>query len=149
MGRRLKIEQMTERDVRRFKKEIEGYEKTNKMFFALGFVAMGLTILFLGLAIMFGVFAAKATAEADINDFLTYEYASAYYALCITCATFASTSFVWMLTMFILRALLFKKKTENRLYYIEEYEIYQKEHAQQQQKEAVVVEPEPLELEAK
>ena len=148
MGRRVKIEQMTERDVRRFKKDIEGYEKTNKMFFALGFVAMGLMILFLGLAIMFGVFSARATAEAYNNDFLTYEYASAYYALCVTCATFASTSFVWMLAMFILRALLFKKKTENRLYYIEEYEIYQKEHAQEQ-KESVVVEPEPLEPEAK
>ena len=60
MGRRIKIEQMTERDVRRFKKEIEGYEKTKKLFFSMGFVAMALMIVFLLLAIMFGVFAGIA-----------------------------------------------------------------------------------------
>ena len=140
MGRRLKIEQMTERDVRRFKKEIEGYEKTNKLFFALGFVAMGLMIFFFALAIMFGVF--TGISGNDMNDFFSYELFGVYLSLCITCATFASTAFIWMLLMFILRVTLFKKKTENRLYYIEEYEIYQKEHSGQP-KEALVVEPEP------
>ena len=142
MGRRLKIEQMTDRDVRRFKKDIEGYEKTKKLFFAMGFVALGLMIVFLLIAIMFGVFA--GFAGKDMNDYFSYEYFGMYLSLCITCATFSSSFFVWMLLMFILRTLLFKKKTENRLYYIEEYEIYQKERAQEQ-KEPVVVEPEPLE----
>ena len=147
MGRRIKIEQMTERDVRRFKKDIEGYEKTKKLFFTMGFVALGLMIVFLLVAIMFGVFA--GLAGKDMNDYFSYEYFATYLSLCITCATFSSSFFVWMLLMFILRMLLFKKKTENRLFYIEEYEIYQKEHAQEQQKEAVVVEPEPLDPEAK
>ena len=147
MGRRLKIEQMTDRDVRRFKKNIEGYEKTKKLFFAMGFVAMGLMIVFLLIAIMFGVFA--GFAGKDMNDYFSYEYFGIYLSLCITCATFSSSFFVWMLLMFILRTLLFKKKTENRLYYIEEYEIYQKERAQEQQKEPLVVEPEPIEPEAK
>ena len=146
MGRRLKIEQMTDRDVRRFKKDIEGYEKTKKLFFAMGFVAMGLMIVFLLIAIMLGVFA--GFAGKDMNDYFSYEYFGMYLSLSITCATFSSSFFVWMLLMFILRALLFKKKTENRLFYIEEYEIYQKEHAQEQ-KEPVAVEPEPLEPEAK
>ena len=146
MGRRLKIEQMIERDVRRFKKDIEGYEKTKKLFLAMGFIALGLMILFLLIAIMFGIFA--GFAGKDMNDYFSYEYFGMYLSLCITCATFSSSFFVWMLLMFILRALLFKKKTENRLYYIEEYEIYQKEHAQEQ-KEAIVVEPEPLEPEKK
>ena len=149
MGRRLKIEQMTERDVRRFKKEIEGYEKTNKMFFVLGFVAMGLMILFLALAIVLGVFAGKIAVGRDHEDYAALRTSITLYGLCTTCAAFASAAFVWMLLMFILRALLFKKKTENRLYYIEEYEIYQKEHPQQEQKEPLVVEPEPLEPEAK
>ena len=143
MGRRLKIEQMTERDVRRFKKDIEGYEKTKKLFLTMGFVALGLMIVFLLIAIMFGVFA--GLAGKDMNDYFSYEYFATYLSLCITCATFSSSFFVWMLLMFILRMLLFKKKTENRLFYIEEYEIYQKEHAQDQQKEPLVVEPEPLE----
>ena len=146
MGRRLKIEQMTDRDVRRFKKDIEGYEKTKKLFFAMGFVALGLMIVFLLIAIMFGVFA--GFAGKDMNDYFSYEYFGMYLSLCITCATFSSSFFVWMLLMFILRTLLFKKKTENRLYYIEEYEIYQKERAQEQ-KEPLVVEPEPLEPAAK
>ena len=146
MGRRLKIEQMTERDVRKFKREIEGYEKTKKLFLAMGFVALGLVALFLILAILFGVFA--GIAGSNMSDVFEYEYFGMYLSLCITCATFASTAFVWMLLMFVLRVTLFKKKTENRLFYIEEYEIYQKEHAQEQ-KEAIVVEPEPLEPEAK
>ena len=137
---RIKIEQMTERDVRKFKKEIEGYEKTKKLFLVMGFVALGLMLFLLALAVMFGVFA--GIAGTDMNDFFSYELFGAYLSLCITCATFASTAFVWMLLMFILRITLFKKKTENRLYYIEEYEIYQKEH-KEQPKEALVVEPEP------
>ena len=147
MGRRLKIEQMTERDVRRFKKDIEGYEKTKKLFLMMAFVALGLMIVFLLVAIMFGVFAGIAGSKMD--DYFSYEYFGLYVGLCTTCAGFSSSFFIYMLLMFILRALLFKKKTENRLFYIEEYEIYQKEHAQEQQKEPLVVEPEPLEPEAK
>ena len=147
MGRRLKIEQMTERDVRRFKKDIEGYEKTKKLFLTMGIIAMVLMIVFLTIAIMFGVFA--GIAGQKMNDYFSYEYFGLYVGLCTTCAGFASSFFIYMLLMFILRALLFKKKTENRLFYIEEYEIYQKEHPQQEQKESVEVEPEPLEPEAK
>ena len=138
---------MTERDVRRFKKDIEGYEKTKKLFLTMGIIAMVLMIVFLTIAIMFGVFA--GIAGQKMNDYFSYEYFGLYVGLCTTCAGFASSFFIYMLLMFILRALLFKKKTENRLFYIEEYEIYQKEHPQQEQKESVEVEPEPLEPEAK
>ena len=143
---RLRIEQMTERDVRRFKKDIEGYEKTKKLFLTMGFVAMGVMIFLFLLAIMFGVFAGLSGKEVD--DYFSYQYFGMFLSLCITCASFASTAFVYMLLMFILRTVLFKKKTENRLFAIEEYEIYQKEHAKEQ-KEPVVVESEPLEPEAK
>ena len=126
MGR-IRIEQMTDRDVRRFKKDIEGYERTKRLFLIMAFVALGLMLFLLCLAIVFGVFA--GIAGSDMNDFFSYEYFGMYLTLCITSASFASTAFVYMLLMFILRSVLFKKKIENRQFAIEEYEIYQKEHS--------------------
>ena len=133
--RRLKIEQMTDRDVRKFKRDIEGYEKTKKLFLLMAYIAMALMILFLALAIMFGVFA--GIAGQKMNDVFSYEYFGLYVGLCTTCAGFSSSFFIYMLLMFILRSVLFKKKIENRQFAIEEYEIYQKEHNNQPQEVVV------------
>ena len=128
---RLRIEQMTDRDVRKYKRDIEGYEKTKKLFLLMAYIAMALMILFLALAIMFGVFA--GIAGQKMNDVFSYEYFGLYVGLCTTCAGFSSSFFIYMLLMFILRSVLFKKKIENRQFAIEEYEIYQKEHNNQPQ----------------
>ena len=131
---RLRIEQMTDRDVRKYKRDIEGYEKTKKLFLLMAYIAMALMILFLALAIMFGVFA--GIAGQKMNDVFSYEYFGLYVGLCTTCAGFSSSFFIYMLLMFILRSVLFKKKIENRQFAIEEYEIYQKEHSNQPQEVA-------------
>ena len=119
----IEIEKLTERDIRKFKREIEGYEKSKKVFLILGFVFMGLTIVLLGLAIMFGIFA--GISGSKMSDVFSYEYFVAFLALCITTAEFGSTFFLVTILMFILRAVLFQKKTENRLNAIEDYEEYQ------------------------
>ena len=119
----IEIEKLTERDIRKFKREIEGYEKSKKVFLILGFVFMVLTILLLAVAIMFGIFAGFAGKE--INDYFSFQYFYLYLSLCVTSASFASTIFLVTILMFILRAVLFQKKTENRLNAIEDYEEYQ------------------------
>ena len=132
----IQIEKLTEIDIRKFKREIEGYEKSKKIFLVLGFVFMGLTIVLLVGAILFGIFAAKAGSKMD--DFFSYEYFGAFLALCVTTASFASTFFLVTLIMFILRAVLFAKKIENRLTAIEEYEIYQKGNSKKESPEVEV-----------
>ena len=117
------IEKLTDRDIRKFKKEMQGYEKSKKIFFILGFVFMGLTILLVVAAILFGIFAAKAGAEMD--DLFSYEYFAVFLSLSITSGSTASTFFLVTLVMFILRGVLFAKKIENRETAIEEYELYQ------------------------
>ena len=129
----IEIEKLTERDIRKFKREIEGYEKSKKVFLILGFVFMALTILLLGLAVMFGIFAGIAGKE--MNDFFSYEYFGLYVSLCVTSASFASTMFLVTLIMFILRAVLFQKKTENRLNAIEDYDEYQASLKKQEPKQ--------------
>lgn len=137
---RKKIEQLTERDIRKFKRDIEGYEKTKRLFLTMGFVAMGLAIFFLVIAIVFGVFA--GISGLDMNDFFSYEYFGVFLSLCITTASFSSSFFIYMLLMFILRSVLFAKKTANRQYLIEEYELYQEE-LKKQPNAVTITEEEP------
>lgn len=120
----IKVENLTESDIRRFKREIEGYQKNKKIFLILGFVFAGLTLTLLLLAVLFGVFAGLAGAQMD--DYFSYEYFGAFLTLAISTASFASTFFLVTIAMFVLRGVLFQKKTENRLNAIEDYEEYQK-----------------------
>lgn len=121
----IRIEELTERDIRKFKREIEGYEKRKKLFLVLGFVFLGLTILFLICAVLFGIY--TGYLARTVEDYWSYVPFYLFFDLCITTAAFASTFCVATILMFILRGVLFAKKTENRLAAIEEYELYQKE----------------------
>ena len=121
----VRIERLTDRDIRRYKRSIENYKQRKKLFLILGFVCLGLTIVFLAAAILLGIFAARAGSEVD--DYFSYEYFALFLSLCITTASFASTAFVITIIMFVLRGALFDKKIENRKAIIEEYEIYQEE----------------------
>ena len=125
----IKVENLTDSDIRKFKREIEGYQKSKKIFLILGFVFMALTIILLIGAILFGIFAAHAGSEAD--DYFSFEYFYLFFTLTISTASVASTFFVVTIVMFILRGVLFQKKTENRLNAIDDYEEYKakiKEH---------------------
>ena len=146
----IQVEKLTDSDIRRFKREIEGYNKSKKIFLILGFVFMALTILLLLGAVLFGIF--TWLAGSKVSDYFSYEIFGLMFSLTITTASFASTFFLVTIIMFILRAVLFQKKTENRLNAIEDYEEYQKkiqeypELAVQPQPQLEVKPPKPSEL---
>ena len=118
------IEKLTDRDIRTFKRELEGYERRKRVFMIFGFIFLGITILSIVLAILFGVFAFLAGKDID-----TYAgYLAMFIVLCYFSIVFAIVFSFGTAAMFILRGVLFAKKIENRLAAIEEYEIYQKEH---------------------
>ena len=120
----IEIEKLTDRDIRQFKREIQGYEKRKKIFLILGFVFMGLAIFFLFATI---IFIALAVYEGSRGaDYINYLYFDAFLALAITCGSTIVEAVIIMIVMFILRGVLFQKKTENRLAAIEEYEEYKK-----------------------
>ena len=121
----VRIERLTDRDIRRYQRSIEGYEKRKKLFLTLGFVFLALTIVMLVGAILLGIFAAHCGSEAD--DYFSFQYFYLFLSLCITTASFGSSFFVLTIVMFVVRSALFQKKIENRLALIEEYEIYKKE----------------------
>ena len=137
----IKVENLTESDIRKFKREIEGYQKSKRIFLILGFVFLGLTLFLLLLAVLFGVFTGLAAAE--VSDYFSYEKFYLFFTLAITTASFASTFFLVTIAMFILRGVLFQKKTENRLNAIEDYEEYQKNRPLQSQ---IETKPEPKAL---
>ena len=121
----IEIEKLTEKDIRKFKREMEGYEKRKKLFLILGFIFLGLTLLFLLLGVVFIVLAIVGGVNAE--DYFGYEFAALFISLAVTTLGFGSTFCVVTIVMFILRGVLFAKKTENRRAAIEEYELYQKE----------------------
>ena len=53
----IEIEKLTEKDIRKFKREMEGYEKRKKLFLILGFIFLGLTLLLKLLKLLFREFA--------------------------------------------------------------------------------------------
>ena len=124
----IKIERLTDRDIRDFRREIEGYKKRQKTFLALGFVFLGLTILFIALSILFGILMFGYT-ESYISLYLMY----CLFSLTVSLGTL---TLIGMIAMFIVRGAVFNKKIENRERAIEEYEYYKKE---QKQGEAEVV----------
>ena len=125
----IEIEKLTEKDIRKFKREMEGYEKRKKLFLILGFIFLGLTLLFLLLGVIFIVLAIVGGAQAvhSEDSWAGFEFAGLFVSLAITTLGFGSTFCVVTIAMFILRSVLFAKKTENRRAAIEEYELYQKE----------------------
>ena len=138
------IENLTEKDIRKFKREMEGYEKSKKVFLILGFIFLGLTLLFLFLGIVFIVLAVVSGSQAAQSEdaWAGYEFAALFVSLAITTLSFGSTFCVVTIVMFVLRGVLFQKKIENRLTAIEEYELYQK---QLQEHPELIVKPEPQE----
>ena len=127
----LNIEKLTDRDIRKFKREMEGYKRSKRIFLVLGFVFMGLTIFLLALAIMFGVFG--WLCRSIDNGYWEYARMYLFFSLAWAVGCFASTFFLVTIAMFILRAVLFEKKIENRIVAIEEYEELQKKRGNQQQ----------------
>ena len=115
------IEKLTERDIRKFKRELEGYEKYKRVFLIIGFVLLGLTLLSIAGAIVFAILAAINISSES------YEYLAIFAPLFSLSLSFAITLGIFTIAMFILRKVLFAKKIENRLTAIEEYEIYQEE----------------------
>ena len=129
------ITKLTDQDIRKFKREIEGYEKRKKLFLILGFVFLGIFLFFMLLGIIFFVLTIVEARKHGIDNWYEAEYVGLYFSAAITTLGFASTFCVATILMFVLRGVLFTKKTENRLAAIEEYEIYKKQPHEEVKKE--------------
>ena len=118
MGRK-RVEELTDADIRHFKREIEGYKQKQTLFLILGFIFMILFIAALIGSILLGI---GIYNRASAGDF------TSAYVLFVFLDTFVGTLaglfFIAFLVMFILRGALFGKKIENRLNLIEDYEEY-------------------------
>ena len=117
----VEIEKLTDRDIRQFKREIEKYKKGKLVFTILGFVFLGLTLFVLSIGIIAFVSELISDYVLEIRlipGYLLFEVASIPLSL-INC-------FITFL-MFLLRAVLFVDRIDNRNAAIEEYEIYQQE----------------------
>ena len=121
------ITKLTDQDIRKFKREIEGYERNKRLFLILGFVFLGITLFLMFIAILFFVFGGIAVNNLEMDNIFSYEYAALYFSAGATALSFASTFCIATIAMFIVRSVAFAKKTENRLAAIEEYEIYKKQ----------------------
>ena len=123
MGRK-RVEELTDADIRHFKREIEGYKSKQSLFLILGFIFMILFIAALIGSILLGI---GVYNRASAGDF------TSAYVLFVFLDTFVGTLaglfFIAFLAMFILRGALFGKKIENRLNLIEDYEEYKNNNA--------------------
>ena len=121
MGRK-RVEELTDADIRHFKREIEGYKQKQTLFLILGFVFIVLFIVSLIGTIFLGI-----GVYNEIKAGNTY---SAYFLYIVFDSLVGSLAFIFFiafLAMFILRGALFGKKIEkieNRLNLIEDYEEY-------------------------
>lgn len=118
MGRK-RVEELTDADIRHFKREIEGYKQKQTLFLILGFVFMVLFIVSLVGTIFLGIGVYNEIKSGD-----TY---SAYFLYILFDSLVGSLAFIFLIAfiaMFILRGALFGKKIENRLNLIEDYEEY-------------------------
>ena len=79
------------------------------------------------IAILFFVFGGIAVNNLEMDNIFSYDYVILYFSAGFTTLGFASTFCIATIAMFVLRSILFAKKTENRLAAIEEYEIYKKQ----------------------
>ena len=114
------IENLTERDIRHFKKDIENYRKKQQLFLTLGFIFLGLFILFLVMGILGTVFFSQELSEKSINFALIAMMESGY--------SLATLFMIGFIAMFVLRGALFNGKISNRQRAIEDWEEYQKDH---------------------
>ena len=112
------IEKLTERDIKEFKRDIESYQKKQKLFLTLGFVFMGLFIFFL-----------LAGIACTVLFVLNHDDRTLFFlfmGLMDTAYSLAGTFIVVMIAMFILRGALFNGKIENRRRAIEDWEEFVK-----------------------
>ena len=112
------INRLTERDIKEFKRDIESYKGKQKLFLTLGFVFLGLFLLFLIGGIVAMIFLIIYHEEKSLLFILISLMDTAY--------SLAGTFLVAMIAMFILRGALFNGKIENRRRAIEDWEEYVK-----------------------
>lgn len=135
------ITKLTDQDIRKFKREIQGYERNKRLFLILGFVFLGIFLFFMLLGIIFFVLTIVEARKYGIDNWYEAEYVGLYFSAAITTLGFASTFCIVTIAMFIVRSVVFAKKTENRLAAIEEYEIYKKQpHEEEKLAEVEVAE---------
>ena len=116
MGRK-RLEELTETDIRHYKREIEGYKKKQKLFLILGFVFLGLFILSVVGTILLGI--------GVYQEIVREEFTAAYFLYVVFDSIFITLSILFLIafiTLFVLRSALFGRKIENRLVVIEDYE---------------------------
>ena len=115
------IETLTEEDIAEFKREIERYKRGKIVFTILGFIFLGLALFVLTIGIIaFGSdYISDYVLEIrPIPGYLLLEWVSIPLSL-INC--------FFTLLMFLLRAVIFGDRIENRKAVIEEYETYKLE----------------------
>ena len=111
------VERLTDRDIREYKRDLEGYKKKKRVFLILGFVFLGVTIILIALSVFLGI-------VAGLQQYENESIYAASLSLSITTGVFASVFLEAMIIMFILQGALFAAKINNRIVAIEEYEVY-------------------------
>ena len=107
----VKVENLTDRDIRHYKRDIENYKARQKLFLTLGFVFLGVFLVLIAGSVVFGIF-----------SFSKESFDVGMFSLMYVCMTFAVVFMVAFIAMFILRNALFMRKIENRNRLIEDYE---------------------------
>ena len=117
---RKKIEEYTNHDIKEFKRDIEKYQKAQRLFLILGFVFVALFIV--------SVFATVFIGILTYINFRDHEYYAAHFLFVIFDSVVGSLAFLFLLAfnaMFIIRSAAFNGKIENRRRIIEDWDELQ------------------------
>ena len=115
------IETLTEEDIAEFKREIERYKRGKIVFTILGFIFLGLTCFSLSLGII------ALGSDLISTYFLEIRPIPGYFLFEVASIPLSLINCFITLLMFLLRAVIFGDRIENRKVVIEEYEIYKLE----------------------
>ena len=117
---RKKLEEYTSHDIKEFKRDIEKYQKTQRLFLILGFVFAALFIVSVFATVFLGIL-----TYINLRD---HEYYAAQYLFILFDSVVGSLAFIFcfaFVAMFIVRSAAFNGKIENRRRIIEDWDELQ------------------------
>ena len=114
---RKRLEVLTPRDIRNFKRDIEICQKRKKIFLVIGIILLILFLIGVAGTILLGIGVYKEIKDGDPSAayFLYILFDSLVGSLTVLC-------FIGMVAMFVLRGVLLDKQIEKRKRLIEDYE---------------------------
>ena len=114
---RKRLEALTPRDIRNFKRDIEICQKRKKTFLVIGIILLILFLIGVAGTILLGIGVYKEIKDGNPSAayFLYILFDSLVGSLTVLC-------FIGMVSMFVLRGVLLDKQIEKRKRLIEDYE---------------------------